>query len=776
MRRSISICGWRGRKPMTLKMLKNSGAFSLLLLSILASGQENTDTTIKQLEGAVVRGTRQGSNPTNTTLNKVTLNELNLGQDLPILLQYTPNAVSYSDAGNGVGYTGIRIRGVDPSRINVTLNGVPVNDAESQGTYFVDVPDIGSSADNVQVQRGVGTSTNGTAAFGASINIQTDKSVSKAFAETNFAGGYIFPESAANYPKGKNRYSQKYNMRFGTGMIGQWSIEGRLSKILSDGYVDRSSSNLSSYFVQATRSGKKSMLKLIHFSGSEVTGQAWNGIPESRLNGDTAGMINYAMNDLLSPDELKQMRNSGNRTYNRFTYKNQTDNYRQDYYQVHHACQLNKQWLLNSTGFLTKGSGYYEEYKAGTDVAKYNLGIDTALHITNTDLIRRRWLDNYFYGVNANAIYTKGKLEALLGASTSYYDGKRWGEVIWARYAGASEINQHYYDGKSGKRDQNIFAKVSYQYNRNLRGYAELQARSISYHIKGNDESYNSIINYFLGWKSKFINPKAGLEYRLKNEQTLHLQYGRSGREPAYNDIMQATSRNYPKQEFLDDFEGGYRKISGRYSFDANLYFMNYKNQLVNDGTVNDVGVPLRVNVAKSYRAGIELSGSVVIHRKLQMTANLSLSQNKIKSFGEYATFYTDSTTYTDSLVKIYKNTSLSLSPSLVGSSILRYTPTKRITIDWLSKYVSKQYLDNTQNNSRSLKAFWVNDLRASADIPCKELRKVQLSFLLNNFLNLHYEPNGYTYGWFYNGSRVDNNFYFPQAGMNCFLQLTVGL
>ena len=682
----------------------------------------------------IVRATRaqDKSAGTFTNLGKKQLNEQNLGQDFPFLLNLTPSVVVSSDAGAGVGYTGMTIRGVDQTRINVTINGIPVNDAESQGVYWVDMPDFASSVQSVQIQRGVGTSTNGAAAFGSSINVQTNTVRPDAYAEVN--------SSVGSFNTFKN------NIQFGTGLLKNgWSFDGRLSKLSSDGYIDRAFSDLKSYYLSAGHYGKKSMIKLVHFSGYERTYQAWNGIPQDVL--DT------------------------NRTYNEFTYQNQTDNYQQDYYQAFFTHEFSKKLLLSTALFYTRGKGYYEEFKTGESFSSYNLsnpvvGADT---ITQTDLVRRRWLDNDFYGTTFSLQYTPSKKTTYtLGGGATYYDGRHFGEVIWAQFASTVPVNTTYYRDHAYKTDANFYGKVNHTLGK-VTLFADAQLRYIQYSFLGFDQN---LVNIQQQATYNFFNPKAGLVYAFSDSSDVYASYSVAGKEPNRNDFVNSTPASRPLAEHLQDVEIGYRKKWKRAAISANVYYMYYKNQLILTGKINDVGSYNRTNVPVSYRSGVELAGSVNITTYLQWSGNLTLSENKIKEFTEYV----DDWDWGGQWTQVHHNSNLAFSPNIIAASQIRVLPFKNMYIDLMSKYVSDQYMDNTQNDSRKLDAFFVNNILFSYTKNfAKGIKTMRIGLLFNNVLNEKYEPNGYTYSGISGGVRSDYNYYYPQAGRNYLMQVTLG-
>ncbi|MFD2573695.1 TonB-dependent receptor [Spirosoma soli] len=678
------------------------------------------------VDEVVVSATRanQKSAIAYTDVSRQYLDKLNLGQDIPQLLNFTPSIVTTSDAGAGVGYTGIRIRGSDATRVNVTLNGIPYNDAESQGTFFVNMPDFASSVSSVQIQRGVGTSTNGAGAFGASVNIQTNKLETKPYAETNLSAGSFG--------------TRKVNVLAGTGLLNNhFTLDARLSTIHSDGYIDRAFSNLKSFYISGGYYTDKSFVRLNVFSGQEQTYQAWNGVPESLLQ--------------------------TNRTYNSFTYDNQTDNYQQDNYQLISSHELSKNWRANLSFFYTKGRGYYEEYRANDEFSNYGLpnvviGDST---IRQTDIVRRLWLDNNFYGTVFSFDYNGfGKLTANIGGGWNQYKGEHYGEIIWARFAGNTNIRDRYYNDDATKTDFNLYAKAFYQLSRSLNGFVDAQVRTIDYSFLG----FNSQLqNVQQTANLVFFNPKAGLTYTLNDRSTVYGSVGVGHREPNRNDYTQSTPASRPKAEQLIDYEAGYKIQTANVAFTANAYYMNYRNQLVLSGQLNDVGAANRVNVPTSYRAGIELEAGARLAKPLRWNVNATFSQNKIKNFTEYLDNFDNGQQES----RQYRETDISFSPNVIAGSQLLFTPAKGLELGLLSKYVGKQYLDNTSNESRKLDPYFTNDIRVIYSLKPKFAQEITFTLLLNNVLNELYESNGYTYAYISEGRVVADNGYYPQAGRN---------
>lgn len=727
---------------------------------------------VQVTDEAVVKSTRVDKDRpgTQTTISKKELERSNLGQDMPYLLNLVPGAVVNSDAGAGIGYTGIRIRGVDPTRINVTINGIPVNDAESQGVFWVNMPDFASSTQNIQVQRGAGTSTNGAAAFGATINLQTNSVRKDPYAELNYGIGVLKNNWSTPNWNGWNLNTRKQNIQFGTGLLNNgWSFEGRLSSIRSDGFIDRSRSDLKSWFMSGAHYGKRSVFKVNVFAGHEVTYQAWNGIPEPKVFGNEAELKEYYF-----MDDSARLAESGDRTYNAYTYEREVDDYRQEHIHLHYSYRITSALTGNISLHQTLGKGFYEQYRYGEDLADYGLdpvvtGSDTT---TQTDLIRRRWLDNWFRGVVYSLNYQGDRLQASLGGAWNTYHGKHFGEIIWARFASNSEIRDHYYDDNAIKADFNLYGKVSYEITPSLSAYLDMQYRQVDYSFLGFDASGNpadQVVHYH------FVNPKAGAQYYLNTNSRLFLTYSRANREPVRNDFVSSTPNTRPKPETLDDFELGYETGNRKQRLQVVAYAMLYTDQLILTGQVNDVGAYTRTNVDKSSRLGLEVEYSWNLLSWLQWNATLALSRNKTVEFTEYVDEYDASFNYLGQKSITYKNSDLAFSPAVVASSMFRFKLPMGVDLDWIAKYVSRQYLDNSQSEERSLRPFFVNDLRLT--LVKKKLlmsRELRFSVQANNVLNTAYEPNGYTFGWYMGSQRFNYNYLFPQAGTNFLAQLTL--
>jgi iron complex outermembrane receptor protein len=688
---------------------------------------------------------------TYSTLDKEEISSRNLGQDVPILLNFAPSVVTTSDAGAGIGYTGMRIRGSDQTRINVTINGIPVNDSESHGVFWVDLPDVGSSMNSIQIQRGVGTSSNGAGAFGATVNLQTNNVSPEPFVQTdNTIGSFN---------------TWKSNLTVNTGLIKDlYNFEARLSKIQSDGYLDRSASDLKSYYLSGGRYGEKTMIKFITFGGKEVTQQAWYGTPEAVLTGneDDLNMVLWFSGEYDTQEQIDNLFNS-DRKFNYYLYDNQVDDYQQDHFQLHVGHTFSDELSFSGALHYTRGKGYYEQFRNDDGFDDYNLpnlviGDST---ITSTDLIRRRWLDNHFYGATYSFLYNKNNLALTLGGAYNEYDGDHFGEIIWARFAGNTNIRDRYYDGTGVKKDFNSYLKINYQLSDKLNLFGDGQVRTIRYETAGVD---SDLQDYDVNRRFNFFNPKVGLTYSIKNNLSLYGSYAIAHREPVRSDFLDAPNGTKPTPETLRNLEVGVRSQSSKWSYQANYFLMSYQDQLVLTGQLNDVGASVRQNVPDSYRMGVELVSTLALTDQLVWSANLSLSENKIQEFTEVV--YDYGANFDDfRVVEIeHQNTDISFSPNVVAGSDLTYS-TNGFSASLLTKYVGKQYLDNTSNNDRSIDAYLTNDIRLAYNFNIGSIENIGLTLLVNNVLNEEYSSNGYTWGYYYGADLYQQNNYYPQAG-----------
>ncbi len=668
----------------------------------------------------------------------------NFGQDLPYVLNTQTSVVTTSDAGNGFGYTGLRIRGSDANRINVTINGIPVNDAESQGTFWVDLPDVVSSTDNIQIQRGVGTSTNGSSAFGGSLNLQTDLNRKSAYSEAILSAGSF--------------ESWRTTVKAGTGIINnRWSFDLRFSQLGSNGFIDRGKSKLSSWYFSGGYHGDRLSIKAITFSGRERTYQCWYGVSEDSIN---AGNFTYNEAGLFYDTAGVQF------------YENQVDDYGQDYYQLHFVLAANEKLIINWSLFATKGKGFYEEYKQGQYLSEYGIN-DTSSAVN--DVIRRRWLDNWYYGITYAAKYVVSKATYVtLGGSSSFYDGKHYGEVIWATGlpAGAT-IGNHYYDDAATKMDNTIFLKVNQSVGNKLHIFFDAQVRMINYSFTGLDSTGTSLPQEVA---LTFLNPKVGIIDQLNGKNRIYVSFGVGNKEPNRDDFTNSSTTSRPKHESLYDLEAGWKFASEKVGLEVNLYYMHYKNQLVLTGKVNDVGAYTRENVDVSFRRGIEFSGGINLTKQLNFAGNLTFSQNEISEFHEYIDDY-DTGIQLDS---IYANTTIAFSPSVISSAVMTWNNQKGMTTSLIGKYVGKQFLDNTSSEDKKIDPYFTLNLNASWTIikpgekVGQKLSEMKIGLQVNNLLNTMYSSNGYTYSYVWGGQLNRFNYYYPQAGINVMAMLTM--
>ena len=678
-----------------------------------------------------------GSSPTSyRTVTAEQIERENTGKDMPYLMESLPSVVVNSDAGNGVGYTSMTIRGTDLTRINVTLNGVPVNDAESQGVFFVDLPDLVASAEDIRVQRGVGYSTNGAASFGASININTGKFRQTPYGEYSSAAGSF------------NTFRNSLSM--GTGLMnGKWTIDGRLSWITSNGYVDRASSDLKSIYLAGGYSGKKDVVKIIGMSGIEKTYQAWYGTPKDSL----------ATNRTYNPaGEI--LDDEGNIIG---YYDNQTDNYRQTYLQLHWGHEFTRHLNLAATAFYTRGIGYYENYRNDRSFAEYGLA-DTVIGndtVGRADMIDQKWLDNHFYGLNLSMGYSSGRWTFHFGTSFSQYVGDHYGYVIWSQVARLGEYDDPWYDNTGRKNDFNLFGKANYRINEQLDLFLDLQYRHVSYSIEGTHDDLRDLTQ---DHQFNFFNPKLGIGYSLNNRNEVSLYGGISNREPNRSVYRDADPGQEVRAERLYDLEAGYAYRSKSVSLELNAYYMYYRDQLVLTGKINNVGAAIMTNVPRSYRAGIEVIGGVRFLKIMEWQMNATFSRNKILDYVNYTDNWD---TWPDQVVDTLGTTNISFSPDIVASSRLSVEPLTDFTISLVSKYVGRQYIDNTSTKSASIDPYYVHRLEFFYSLKSKRLRKIDFWLHLNNLFNSRYETYAWVYRYVYESDEYELNGYFPQAGFN---------
>jgi len=677
------------------------------------------------------------TNQTPVTFSNLTKEQIkprNLGQDIPILMNFLPSVVTTSDAGAGVGYTGIRVRGSDATRVNVTINGIPYNDAESQGTFWVNMPDFASSTESLQLQRGVGTSTNGAGAFGASLNLLTDGFSAEAYGQISSSIGSF--------------NTLRNNLKFSTGLLGDHvEIAGRLSRITSDGYIDRASSELESYFLQGSYKDDNTLIKALLFGGHEITYQSWFGIDAATLESDRT----------FNPAGIYTDQNGNTQFYDK-----EEDNYKQDHAQLLWNEKLSDNWSTNIALHYTRGRGYFEQFKEDDDFSTYGftpITVDGEL-VDETDVIRRRWLDNDFYGTVFSANYVNNKLNFIVGGGYNKYEGDHFGEVIWARFASNSNIRDRYYDDNSTKTDFNIYTKANYKLDDNWSLFGDLQYRTVGYQANGEDTGLvDDTFNFF--------NPKAGVTYDLNQNNNLYLSFAVANREPNRNDYENGN----PEPERLNDLELGWRYISSDFQLSTNVYYMNYKNQLVLTGQLNDVGAPLRENVGDSYRLGLEIDANLNLGEKFQWSPNIALSTNKNKDFNFER----------DGVLQNLGDTNIAYSPNVVIGNRLTYSPSENFQVSALTKYVGKQYMGNIDSEVSTLDAYSQTDLNIQYVIEFNSIIKsITLSGLVNNVFNQLNVTNGYFFTFDDDFSdpntitTIEGAGFYPQAGTNFLLGATV--
>ncbi len=692
-------------------------------------------------------------------VNQEEIRKGNLGQDIPYLLRNTPSVVVTSDAGAGIGYTGIRVRGSDATRTNVVINDIPLNDSESQGTFWVNLPDLASSTNSIQIQRGVGASTNGAGAFGASVHLDTKGYDKEAFAElSNTFGSFN---------------TRKHTLNLNSGLLkNNLVFSGRLSLINSDGYVDRATSNLKSAYLSAGYFVDDFSVQAIALLGSERTYQSWFGTPQARVDGDIDGLIEHYNNNvgvLYNTVEDSINLFDSDRRYNYYLYEDEVDDYRQDHYQVH----INKQFLKGVSAKLafhyTRGRGFFEQFRLNDDLADYGIPsvIRDGEEFFSTNLVRRRWLDNDFYGTVASVNFGNDKMDVTIGGAFHRYDGDHFGEITQADLSEIANDGSTYYNGVARKDDANIYAQVDYSLADNLNAYVDLQFRGIDYTTTGTD---NDLVNYDIDENFGFFNPKLGLTYSLAKNQLLYTSFGVANKEPSRSDFIDAFEGEQPTHETLYDLELGYKKLAGSFLLNANVYYMGYDNQLVPTGELNDVGAVVRRNVEDSYRAGIELNGSYQINEMFTFGANATFSQNKISSFDEVLADFTEGF---ELIVNNFEDTDISFSPNVIAGAQIIARPIDNLEIGLYPKFVGEQFLDNTSNEDRALDSYLVTDFLGQYFIPSKKFKEISISLKVNNIFDTLYSANGYTYSFIF-GDLITENFLYPQAGANFLAGLTI--
>jgi len=759
--------------------MRHTLLFLAVLLPLCSAAQSAdsavlSDTLFRFLEPAAVTAVRATERApfAAETLNAEEISNRNTGQDLPYILRYTPSVVVTSDAGAGVGYTGLRIRGTDPTRINVTLNGIPINDSESQAVFWVNMPDLASGTDDIQVQRGVGTSTLGAGAFGATISLNTLNIAEEAGGSMMVGGGSF------------NTF--RTNLAWNTGRSASgWAAEGRVSTVMSDGWVDRASSDLNSFQLGLNRVWDGGSMTYTILSGRERTYQSWWGVPEVALDGSAEDIQAWGDANGYSQgqiDDLIKYR----RQANYYTYEDEVDNYGQDHQQLHLEHQFGD-WRLSATGHFTHGEGYFEQFKSGEDLADYLLpdvvvGDDT---VTTTDLVRRRWLDNDFYGAVLGAERRWERAALTLGAAANRYEGVHFGRVIWAENAStAGTPNYTYYDSEGLKLDRNVFARfVQRSKDGRLQAQAELQYRGVRFETMGTDNDQVAINVLRDSATFDFLNPKVGLDYRLNDEDRVFASVAVAHKEPGRNDFVDAPAGFADKAERLTDFEFGWRRNTDTYAWGLTAYHMAYTDQLIPTGELNDVGAAIRQNVPKSSRTGLEMEFGWQISDALELGAQATLSRSTIDTFTEVSYDYGANFDEYNEIRTVYTDTDIAFSPRVLWGGQLLWHAVRPDTpsgvafdLEWATQHVGDQYMDNT--GAALLPAYTVSQLRASLHLPTvkdgKVLDRTRLDVWVENALDAEYSANGYTYGYSAGPDFVvRENFFYPQAGRHFNVALT---
>ena len=728
-------------------------SFLLLASSIGLQAQNQSQVNFKDqdslstitLEEVKLTGIKAKDNTpvTFTNVSKKDITSRNLGQDIPILLNYLPAVVTTSDAGAGIGYTGIRVRGSDATRVNVTLNGIPYNDAESQGTFWVNLPDFASSVEQIQLQRGVGTSTNGSAAFGASLNVETSGIQQNAFSSLS--------SSLGSFNTFKNTF------QFSTGMLNDhFSFSGRLSKINSDGYIDRAASNLDAYFFQAAFQDENTLIKALIFGGHEITYQSWYGVDAETLVSNRTYNPAGEMYD-----------NNGDLTG---FYDNQVDDYTQDHYQFHWDEKINAFWSSSLGLNYTYGRGFYEEYNDVWYNENISFGGDTSFDylqiqpftvgettVESTENISQKWLDNDYYVLTLGLNYQTAETTINFGGLYSRYIGDHFGKLLWGQTIGASAPNHRFYENQGVKTEGSFFAKATQQLSSKLTGFLDLQIRGIDYKVEG---TISGPDNFDVDDQFTFFNPKAGLTYTLSQKQNIYFSYAKAQREPNRTDYENGS----PKPEKLNDFELGWRINNEKVRVQSNLYWMEYQDQLVLTGAIDEVGAPIRQNVGKSRRVGLEVDATIQLADQWLLKPNLALSSN------QNLDFYFKR----DGVLQSLGKTQLAYSPGVVAGNAMVFAPSTRFQVGLLSKYVGKQYMGNIDSENSTLPSYFVTDINfVFTWQPNKWIKEIQWLTTVNNIFNFKYESNGYFYtyddDWSTSGqiTTIEGAGYYPQAGIN---------
>ena len=731
---------------------------TFLLTAMLCSSVAKSQTTndadsmrVISMQEVVVSSVRASATTpvAHEEIDKESIARSNFGQDMPFLLTMTPSVITTSDAGNGIGYTSLRVRGTDPSRINITANGVPLNDSESHSVFWVNLPDLASSLESIQIQRGVGSSTNGAGAFGGSIDLSTARLSPTPMASLDLSYGSF--------------NTARQSVSFSTGLLADhWVMSGRLSQMHSDGYIDRATTDLNSYMLQVGYYNAGTMLKFMTFAGNEQTYHAWNGVDEAEMENNrtnnTCGEIEDSTGKVIG------------------YYDNQTDNYKQTHYHLVFSQRFSRYWNLNATLHYTDGAGYYEEYKNNEPLEEYKIQIP---QVDESNLIRRKMMDNGFGGIVAGLSYDKDDINLIIGGAASLYGGDHFGNVIWVENDLADLSNHEYYRNRGTKQDANIYAKLNYSLTNKLSLYADMQYRHIAYAIAGENDKWDSASSKAqrldVDERYNFANPKAGVNYAINESSRLYASFAMAGKEPTRNNFTDASTTQKPRPETLYDYEAGYSYSGNGFALGANLYYMDYKDQLILTGQTNEIGEPMAENVASSYRMGAELTAGVQIHKDLKWSGNATFSRNKIQDYTAYLDSYDENWAWSQRVDNLGE-VNTSYSPSITAASLFEYQK-GNLYAALQSNYVGAQYLANTNDKDLLLDSYFVSSLRVSYTTAIPHVSKrIVIGGAINNLFDEVYSSGGFSWSCYEQNNKANYKWFLPQAGRNFMISLSITL
>lgn len=743
-------------------LMKRNFTFSLLLFlsAGVLHGQnrsvESSDSIrlyeLQSIEVTATRATPQ-TPVAFANLSQEEIARHNYGLDVPSLLALTPSMIATNETGIGIGGTSMRLRGTDATRLNVTINGVAMNNPDSHSMYWYDTPDLASSVGDMQVQRGAGTSTNGTGAFGGAVNM-TSSSLS-----TEFGGDFSMSYGSYN--------TNKQAVHLSSGLLGgHWLVDARLTHIGSDGYIDRGATDLKSYQFQAAYYGGNTVVKLLSFGGKAKTYLTYNGVSKEEM--ELYGRRYHTSGQYVTSDGPFVLEDGTHVNY----YDDQTDNYLQLNNQLILNHRINARWSMNLTGFYTYGYGYYKQYKDDAWLMGYN---NLPTEIEQADLIRQKKMENHFGGLNASFNYTARNLDLVFGGSYSFYGCPHWGTLDWVEGLKPEEHTDRWYDNNVEKLDANLFAKVNWQLARGLNLFGDMQYRYVRYHAWGSNDNYDwstlEMQPVAVDKEYHFLNPHLGLSYDFAKHHNLYFSFAIAQKEPTRSDftdryMFSSDKETLPSSETLYDYELGYRYKAPRLQLGANFYYMKYRDQLIPTGMVNDSSDALNVNVPDSYRLGVELSVAWQVTRWFTLGANATFSSNKIE---DYVDLLSESPTYGQNL----GSRTIAYSPSTIVNGFLDFH-VKGFEAVLRTNYVSKQYLTNNEIEALTLDSYTVTNLDLAYTLPCKGLKSVRLGLTIYNLYDARYSSNAYGYSYMWDGQRYDEAYYFPQAPLHVLANVTV--